>query len=127
MRSLQLAFPRFRGVGSGLLRQCAPAYIDTVGYLKTVLRTCRQLEAVPTSARKRLWGVPFAVKDNIDVACFPTTAACPAFRYMPARSAPVVQALLDAGALVCCTLILIVTCCCLFAALLTVTAVAWPT
>jgi Asp-tRNA(Asn)/Glu-tRNA(Gln) amidotransferase A subunit family amidase len=38
------------------------------------------------------------VKDNIDVAGFPTTAACPAFQHMPARSAPTVQALLDAGA-----------------------------
>ena len=62
----------------------------------------RQLEALPASARKRLWGVPFAVKDNIDVAGFPTTAACPAFRHMPACSAPVVQALLDAGAPLCC-------------------------
>jgi allophanate hydrolase len=46
-----------------------------------------------------LFGIPFAVKDNIDVAGMPTTAACPDFAYMPARSAPAVQRLLDAGAI----------------------------
>ncbi|WP_238017109.1 allophanate hydrolase [Dactylosporangium sp. AC04546] len=46
-----------------------------------------------------LYGIPFAVKDNIDVAGLPTTAACPAFAYTPARSAPVVDRLLAAGAL----------------------------
>ena len=45
-----------------------------------------------------LWGVPFAVKDNIDAAGLPTTAACPAYAYTPGRSAPAVQRLLDAGA-----------------------------
>ena len=46
-----------------------------------------------------LFGVPFAVKDNIDVAGLPTTAACPDFAYQPERSATVVQRLLAAGAL----------------------------
>jgi allophanate hydrolase len=46
-----------------------------------------------------LHGLPFAVKDNIDVAGMPTTAACPDFSYEPDRTAPVVQRLLDAGAL----------------------------
>ncbi len=46
-----------------------------------------------------LYGVPFAVKDNIDVAGLPTTAACPAFAYRPTRSATVVEKLLAAGAL----------------------------
>jgi allophanate hydrolase len=48
--------------------------------------------------RLPLFGVPFAVKDNIDVAGMPTTAACPAFSYQPAAHAQVVQRLLDAGA-----------------------------
>ncbi|MET0417924.1 MAG: allophanate hydrolase [Actinoplanes sp.] len=46
-----------------------------------------------------LAGVPFAVKDNIDVAGLPTTAGCPDFAYRPQRNAPVVQKLLDAGAI----------------------------
>jgi allophanate hydrolase len=45
-----------------------------------------------------LAGVPFAVKDNIDVAGMPTTAGCPAYSYLPERTATVVQRLLDAGA-----------------------------
>lgn len=45
-----------------------------------------------------LWGVPFAIKDNIDLAGVPTTAACPAYSYTPGRSAHVVQRLIDAGA-----------------------------
>ncbi len=50
-------------------------------------------------AAKPLWGVPFAVKDNFDVAGLPTTAACPAFMYKPEETAPCVQRLLDAGAI----------------------------
>ena len=46
-----------------------------------------------------LWGVPFAIKDNIDLAGAPTTAACPAYAYTPARSAAVVERLLAAGAI----------------------------
>jgi allophanate hydrolase len=46
-----------------------------------------------------LFGALFAVKDNIDVAGLPTTAACPAFAYLPPRSAPVVDALEAAGAI----------------------------
>ncbi|MGA8381824.1 MAG: allophanate hydrolase, partial [Stellaceae bacterium] len=49
-------------------------------------------------ARQPLFGIPFAVKDNIDVAGLPTTAACPAFAYRPAATAPVVARLERAGA-----------------------------
>ena len=48
---------------------------------------------------KPLFGVPFVVKDNIDVAGLPTTAACPAFAYVPLKSAHAVQRLIDAGAI----------------------------
>jgi allophanate hydrolase len=50
------------------------------------------------AARGPLYGIPFAVKDNIDVAGLPTTCACPAFAYVPDRSATVVELLEAAGA-----------------------------
>ncbi|MGW4640498.1 allophanate hydrolase [Sphaerisporangium sp. NPDC004334] len=50
-------------------------------------------------SRPPLYGVPFAVKDNVDVAGLPTTAACPAYAYVPERGAPLVERLLAAGAL----------------------------
>jgi allophanate hydrolase len=46
-----------------------------------------------------LYGVPFAIKDNIDLAGIPTTAACPAYAYTPQTNAAVVQRLIDAGAI----------------------------
>ena len=45
-----------------------------------------------------LYGIPFAVKDNIDVAGLPTTAGCPDCSYRPERSARVVELLIEAGA-----------------------------
>lgn len=45
-----------------------------------------------------LAGLRLAVKDNIDVAGVPTTAGCPAFAYVPDRSAPVIERLVGAGA-----------------------------
>ena len=57
-----------------------------------------QARALPDPAAP-LYGVPFAVKDNIDVAGLPTTAGCPAYAYTPARHAPAVQRLVDAGAI----------------------------
>ncbi|MGB3469378.1 MAG: allophanate hydrolase [Erythrobacter sp.] len=46
-----------------------------------------------------LAGVPFAAKDNIDVAGFETTAGCPAFAYLPDQSATATARLLEAGAI----------------------------
>jgi allophanate hydrolase len=51
------------------------------------------------SASLPFLGIPFAVKDNIDVAGVPTTAGCPAFSYAPSASAPVVRLLEEAGAI----------------------------
>lgn len=47
-----------------------------------------------------LYGVPFAVKDNIDVAGWPTTAGCPGFAYVAETDATVVRRLRQAGAIV---------------------------
>lgn len=66
--------------------------------LRRLCPTCRRaLEAQPADQRGPLWGVPFAVKDNIDVAGHPTTAACREFEYVPSQHARAVQPLLDAG------------------------------
>jgi allophanate hydrolase len=70
-----------------------------------LLAQARALDAVLAAegaaalARLPLLGIPFAVKDNIDVAGMPTTAACPAYAYVPGASAPVVDKLVAAGAL----------------------------
>jgi allophanate hydrolase len=53
----------------------------------------RDIDSLP------LYGVPFAIKDNIDLAGIPTTAGCPAYAYVPSKSAPVVERLIAAGAI----------------------------
>lgn len=76
-----------------------PVWIH-VSPLESVLQRARDLQTRRAAGEVLpLYGVPFAVKDNIDVAHYPTTAACPAYAYTPAASAPTVQRLLDAGAL----------------------------
>jgi allophanate hydrolase len=71
----------------------APAWADEAWI-------CRPTQALRPGATAGgpLAGLCFAVKDNIDAAGLPTTAACPAFAYTPQTSAVVVQRLLDAGA-----------------------------
>ncbi len=61
------------------------------------LAAASALADMPRSAP--LWGIPFAIKDNIDLADAPTTAACPAFSYVAERSARVVERLVAAGAI----------------------------
>ena len=51
-----------------------------------------------TPAELPLFGVPFAIKDNIDLAGIQTTAACPAFAYVPEQSATIVSQLIALGA-----------------------------
>lgn len=69
-----------------------------------VLQAAEKLEK-RLEARKQsgedlpLYGLPFAIKDNIDVAGLPTSAACPAYKYTANRTATVVQRLLNAGAI----------------------------
>lgn len=63
------------------------------------LARARALESDPAARSLPLYGIPFAVKDNFDVAGLMTTAACPAFAHVAAETATVVQKLLDAGAI----------------------------
>jgi len=67
----------------------------------TLLQQARHIDKrIASGESLPLAGVPFAVKDNIDVAGLETTAACPSFAYRPERSAPVVELLQAAGAFV---------------------------
>jgi allophanate hydrolase len=63
-----------------------------------VLEQARTLGAMDPGSLP-LYGVPFAIKDNIDLAGIPTTAACSAFAYTPEQSAFVVDRLISAGAI----------------------------
>jgi allophanate hydrolase len=64
-----------------------------------VMARATALAQIPDGAELLpLYGIPFAVKDNIDAAGLPTTAACPAFAYRPERNAAAVARLLEAGA-----------------------------
>lgn len=81
------------------------AYADPAVWIHTVPAETLRAQAESLERRRAdgellpLYGVPFAVKDNIDVAGLPTTAACPAFAYTAAESASVVRRLQEAGAL----------------------------
>lgn len=88
-----------------LAAQGAPVYLhvaDGAALAAQLARLQALAAALPDRAAllaaQPLWGVPFVVKDNIDIAGVPTTAACPAFARTTARHANVVQRLLDAGA-----------------------------
>ena len=64
-----------------------------------LMREAADLLAQGRSSDKPLWGIPFAVKDNIDFAGLPVTAACPAFAYEPETDAFAVARLRAAGAI----------------------------
>ena len=78
-----------------------PAVFITKTPAEALRAAARELMArAPSANSLPLWGVPFAVKDNIDVVGLPTTAACPAFAYHPEKDAAVIARLKAAGALV---------------------------
>eukprot|EP00878_Enallax_costatus_P018135 GHUV01019081.1.p1 GENE.GHUV01019081.1~~GHUV01019081.1.p1 ORF type:complete len:267 (+),score=71.59 GHUV01019081.1:702-1502(+) len=105
LKSLAAAYACGASTPSQLLQALYPRLAATRGMfiylapLQQLLARAAELEAQPVSQRGSLWGVPFATKDNVDVAGMPTTAGCAAFQYMPEETAPAVQALLDAGAM----------------------------
>ena len=80
------------------------AYPDPAVWIRRLPRehVRAQLDAIESRRRQGadqpLYGIPFAVKDNIDLAGQPTTAACPAFAYVPEKSATAVERLMAAGA-----------------------------
>jgi allophanate hydrolase len=76
-----------------------PAVFISLADEATALRQARDLASADADALP-LFGVPVAVKDNIDVLGLPTTAACPAFSYQPSRDATAVAKLKAAGAIV---------------------------
>ncbi|UJX44931.1 allophanate hydrolase [Xanthobacter sp. YC-JY1] len=88
-----------RGVYARLAVHDDPAMFITLREEADVLAEAAALEAA-SNTDLPLYGVPVAVKDNIDVAGLPTTAACPAFAYVPERDATVVARLKAAGALI---------------------------
>jgi allophanate hydrolase len=73
-----------------------PVWITKVAP-EDLLAAARSLDGADRSLP--LYGVPFAVKDNIDVAGLPTSAGCPGFAYVAEHTAPAVGLLLEAGAL----------------------------
>lgn len=81
------------------------AYADPAVWIhlqapEAILEEAREVEERLASGKSLpLYGLPFAVKDNIDVAGCPTTAACPAFAHVPQQSSPVVDCLRQAGAI----------------------------
>ena len=76
-----------------------PAIFITLRDEKDAIAEAESL-ATKDAADLPLFGVPVAVKDNIDAAGLPTTAACPAFSYQPAQDATCVARLRAAGAIV---------------------------
>ena len=80
------------------------AAVDDPGIFITLVPEAEALAAAAAlgtfdPVEKPLWGVPFAVKDNLDVAGLPTTAGCPAFSHIAPETASAIACLLEAGAI----------------------------
>jgi len=92
LETVRSTFRRIRAVNDA-------AIFITLRDEAAVLRDAAAL-ARPRTSDLPLYGIPVAIKDNIDVAGLPTTAACPAYAYTPGRDATVVERLKAAGALI---------------------------
>ena len=88
--TLRRSFARIRNHGDGAV------FISLRDEAEAVAEARALAEGGPDG--RPLYGVPLAIKDNIDVAGLPTTAACPAFAYSPERDATAVARLRRAGA-----------------------------
>ncbi|RDD91645.1 allophanate hydrolase [Acidovorax sp. BoFeN1] len=74
--------------------------VATAAQLQAQVQQLKALEQSVGRDQLPLYGIPFAAKDNIDVAGFATTAACPAFAYEATQDAVAVQRMKQAGAIV---------------------------
>jgi allophanate hydrolase len=90
--TIRRCFARIRANGDSALFICLRDEKEALAEAKRLAET--------DGPNRPLYGVPVAVKDNIDVAGLPTTAACPAFAYMPEKDATVVARLRRAGAII---------------------------
>ncbi|WP_342734265.1 allophanate hydrolase [Bradyrhizobium sp. B117] len=77
-----------------------PAVFISLCDEKDAVAQAEKLAARVDTASLALYGVPVAVKDNIDALGFPTTAACPAFSYSRTRDSTAVKRLREAGAVI---------------------------
>lgn len=77
-----------------------PAIFISLRDEKDAIAEAEKLAARTDASGLPLYGVPVAVKDNIDALGFPTTAACPAFSYTPTHDATAVERLRAAGAII---------------------------
>lgn len=77
-----------------------PAWISLISPsgLERRLAALEEQRASTGLAGLPLYGIPFAVKDNIDTSGLPTTCACPAFSHEAGKNATVVEKLIAAGA-----------------------------
>ena len=97
---LQVAEQVLARLKSGCPREVFISVVDDGAFLARARQLNDQLQQDPgILERQALFGIPYAVKDNIDVAGMPTTCACPAFAYTPERSATVVERIEAAGGL----------------------------
>jgi allophanate hydrolase len=78
-----------------------PAVFITLFSKEDIMKRAEELESkYGDGSYPPLYGIPITVKDSIDIAGIPTTAACPAYAYIPERNATTITQLLDLGVIV---------------------------
>lgn len=93
---IRLFWERLYELGTGPTGDTALIYVPPWDEVSIQLQNLKKID----SSRAPLFGVPFVVKDNIDIKGWPTTAACPSFSYKATSTAYVVDKLRSAGAIV---------------------------
>jgi allophanate hydrolase len=97
---IQAVVERIKAAGADPALWITNTGIDTLQQKAALLDAALNDDPVAALRRYPMLGIPFAVKDNIDVAGLPTTAACPDFSHAPGESAAAVARLEAAGAIV---------------------------